>query len=98
MTHISEHKRIKVKDDWYPCFDGDEIGVTIQYFYLNREKTYTVLISAYGKDDYSVELRRETLSKSAALDLYRFWKKYIFDCIPDGITVDWFYEHGFIPA
>lgn len=98
MEHISEHKRIKVKDDLHPCFEGNEIGVTIQYFHFKGEEKYTVLISAYGTDGFSVELKYETSYKSGALEIYNFWKRYIFNRIPNGITVEWFYEHGFIPV
>lgn len=97
MESISAHKYIEVKDDWYPCFNGNKIVVTLQCFYLSSTKSYTVLISAHGKDDYSVQLRHEAPNEKAALDLFCLWKKHIFDRIPDRITVEWFYEHGFIP-
>lgn len=98
MEYMSVDKYIKVKDDWYPCFDYNRIVVILKYFYDEITKNYTVLISAYGKDDYCVELRHEAQNAIAALDIFLLWKKHIFDRIPDGITVEWFYEHGFIPG
>lgn len=98
MEHVSERRMIQVKDDWHPCFEGNKICVTIQWFHFDGEREYTVLISAHGADDFGVELRHVSISKESATSIYEFWKKHIFNRIPNGITVEWFYEHGFIPG
>ena len=98
MRSVARTRMVKVKDNWYPCINDNEIAVTIQWFHFDDEETYTVLISAHGNDDFGVELRHIAHSESGATSIFEFWTEHIYDKIPDGITVQWFYEHGFLPS
>lgn len=91
-----ESRRVKVTDNWYPCFEGNQIGISIHLIYYSHNKTYNILIVAYGADDFDVELRRVTKSYEKALSIYKNWKRRIFNRVPDGITKQWFYERGFM--
>lgn len=93
-----DSKRITVKDDWYPCFDGNQIGVAMQLYKFDDEAEYHVLITAYGADDFGVEFRHKTAVKEYAFGRYDFYKEFIFDKIPNEITKTWFFEHGFFPS
>ena len=96
--HKHEIKRITVTDNWFPCFEGNQVIVHIHVYKFDDDVEYNVLISAHGADDFGVELRYRSAYKTSALSVYDFWKMHIFDKIPNGITVMWFYEHGFIPG
>ena len=90
-----ETRMVKVKDDWYPCFEGGYVRLKIgQYFF----KDHYCIISAWGEDDTGVEMMYSHHAKEAVDAVYDRWKKYIFDRVPDGVTREWFYEHGFLNA
>lgn len=90
-----ETRMVKVTDDWYPCFEGGYARLKIgQYFF----KDHYCLISAWGADDTGVEMMFSHHDKEYVDSIYNRWKEYIFDRVPDGITREWFYEHGFHDA
>lgn len=87
------YRDVIVTDDWYPCFDGNKAGIALS---LNKSgKNYTVIFSAYGADDFGMVMKFNSSSCECAHDVYQHWKKYIYDRVPDGVNVEWFYEHGF---
>ena len=108
MAYCESTKMIKVTDDWYPNFDEDKIKVSIIMSYhdnipANDEYPYDipaggfVKIVACGADDTGVELeQRGEFSQRYFEYIYNFWKENIFDKIPNGINIQWFYEHGFL--
>ena len=91
----SEHRLVRVTDDWYPCFEGGYVLLHIsQHFF----KEHYVKITAWGADDTGVEMEFTSHSKDAVDSIYDHWKEYIFDRVPDGVDREWFYEHGFYDA
>ena len=91
--NLLEHRRVTVTDDWYPCCEGSKIGVNLHMFVSGKE--YRVIFSAYGLDDFGVCMRFNSTSYGQAHSVFKHWKRFIFDRIPDGVNVTWFYEHGF---
>ena len=90
-----EDRMVKVIDDWHPCHDGGCVKLSIiQLFY----KDYYCKVCAWGADDTGVEMEYHSPFPEYVDAMYERWKKYIFDRVPDGITREWFYEHGFYPA
>lgn len=102
----SEHRMIKVIDDWYPCYPEKKIRITIAlqvdkpYAKAPEDKwMYYVIISAQGIDDTGVKLEHISLGhRESAEFVYNFWKEHIFDKVSDGVDMMWFYEHGFLPV
>lgn len=90
-----EQRLVRVTDDWYPCYDGGYVCLSISQYYF---KEHYVKISACGADDTCVEMEFSYHFKEAVDSMYDHWKRYIFDRVPDGITREWFYEHGFYDA
>ena len=90
-----ETRMVKVKDDWYPCFEGGYVCLRIAQHFFNE---HYCKISAFGADDTGVEMEFSYPTKGAVDAVYDRWKKYIFDRVPDGVTREWFYEHGFLNA
>lgn len=88
-------RSIVVTDDWYPCFEDNRVVIALRT--LRDGKNFRVRFSAYGADDFAVAMEHRTDSPEYAYSLFKWWKKWIFDRIPDGIDVEWFYEHGFYP-
>ena len=89
------YRDVVVTDDWYPCFDDNRIHVSLSL--RKSGKNYVVLFSAYGADDFSVCMRYESDFSEHSNSVYYNWRSYIFERIPDGVNVEWFYEHGFYP-
>ena len=95
---------VKVVDNWYPCYPNNEVCLSIvlrsykPYPKAGDDKTiYYVKVMAWGMDDTGVELEFDG-SRGCVESRYSFWKEHIFDKVPDGIDIKWFYEHGFVPA
>lgn len=102
----TEHRMVKVTDDWFPCYPNGEIDLSITLRSYKpypgageKHTVYCVKIAAWGLDDTGVELEFSIEDgRGYAEGRYAFWKKHIFDKVPDGIDMMWFYEHGFVPA
>lgn len=91
----SEQRMIPVTDDWHPNFEGNMVRLRIvQYFF----KEYICIISAWGNDDYGMEMQYSSPYPECTDAMYERWKKYIFDRVPDHVNKEWFLEHGFYPA
>lgn len=91
----SEQRMIPVTDDWYPNFEGNKIRLKIVQ-YVFRE--YICIISAWGMDDYGLEMQFSSCYPEYVDAMYDRWKEYIFDRVPDHVNKEWFLEHGFYPA
>lgn len=91
----SETHMVKVTDDWHPCFEGGYVRLKISQQFFRE---YYCVISAWGADDTGVEMQFSSAYPEYVDAIYDRWKKYIFDRVPDGVTREWFYEHGFYPA
>lgn len=95
FKHRSEERMIQVIDDWYPCHEGGFVKLRIsQYFY----KEYYCILSAWGADDYGVEMKYSSAYPEYVDAMYDRWHKYIFERVPNGIDKEWFFEHGFYPV
>ena len=97
---IKEMRMVTVTDDWFPCYSDNQVNVTICVSRgFEHKDTYYVRISAWGADDTGVEMHYQAGKYcETAYAIYRHWKEYIFDRIPDGVDMKWFYEHGFYPG
>lgn len=99
----TERRMVKVVDEWSPCYPNNEVQLSIvlrgikPYPKASEDKmTYYVKVTAWGMDDFGVELEYKIVGQRAIAEgRYDFWKHYIFDRVPDGIDKEWFYEHGF---
>ena len=87
-VHKRVQKYVKVNDDWYPNFNGNEVLVTLTLF------GGYVKFNAWGMDDTGVEMECPVHSEV----VFDTWEKYIFDRIPYVVNRKWFLEHGFYPA
>lgn len=93
----SETKFITTSDGdevWHPCYPDNKIEISISISWFDH---YYVKVAAWGADDFGVELVFENCSsKEHAEDIYNHYKTHIYDKIPDDVSLDWFYEHGFV--
>lgn len=107
----SEKKMIKVTDDWYGCYNGDEIELKIFMYYNELDgcdeygEQYSnyngmVKVIASGNDDFAMELEFVLPSSfhTSLYNVYDTWKEHIYDKAQDGVNKKWFYEHGFLEA
>ena len=98
----SEKKMVKVTDDWYECYNGNEIELKIFMYYneLDGCDCYDgmVKIIASGNDDFAMELYYSLPScfHKSLYNIYDTWKEHIYDKVEDGVDKNWFYEHGFL--
>lgn len=96
-----EEKMITVTDgdsSWHPCYPNNQVKVSIFAFsYEHRNKTkFYGKVSAWGTDDFGVEIEFSANDKKSLMALYEHFKHYIYDEIEDGVNLEWFYKHGFI--
>ena len=84
---------ITVTDNWYPCFEDNQVCASLSLHKSGKE--YAVLFSVFGADDFGVCMKFRSTSCEQSHYVYRSWKRFILDRIPDGVDVEWFYEHGF---
>ena len=96
-----ETKMITVTDDssvWHPCFPDNKVEIKIfaaNLRYKNENKYYGK-VSAWGADDFGVEINFSANNKKTLMELYSHMKHYIYDEISDGVNLEWFYKHGFV--
>lgn len=92
MGYEKKERYITVIDDWYPCYEGNKVRLSLS---LNQWKDeYYVKIAVCGNDDYGLEIVYDgyhSFSKAS--------EKYddlipIFNSIPDGISKSWFINRG----
>ena len=95
--HMKETKFIQVTDDWYPCYEGNKVMLTIVLLY-NSDKQYSkyncIKIIATGADDYYLEAEYHSESKTTLELMYLTWAKQIFNEAHDGINKQWFLNRG----
>lgn len=95
--YMKETKFIQVTDDWYPCYEGNKVKLTIVLL-CNPNKQYSkyncVKIIAAGADDYYLEAEYHSESKTTLELMYLTWAKQIFNEAHDGINKQWFLNRG----
>ncbi len=91
-------KYVKVNDDWYPCFDGNTIQVSLFLYYIPNYPDSFVRIMAWGKDDFGLEMDYECENYDTLVSKFDEWKTYIYDKAVDGINKEWFYNYGLYDA
>ena len=95
--YMKETKFIQVTDDWYPCYEGNKVKLTI-ILLCNPNKQYSkyncVKIIAAGADDYYLEAEYHSESKTTLELMYITWAKQIFNEAHDGINKQWFLNRG----
>lgn len=91
-------KMVVVTDDWYPCFDGNKVKVSLFISNLDKLNCHFVRICAWGNDDFGVEMDYEDDNYNNLVIKYNEWKENIFDKIEDGISLQWFLDKGFYNA
>lgn len=91
---MEETKFVQVTDDWYPCYEGNKIKLTIGYIQHLDDKNDFIKIIASGADDYYLEAEYHSESKTTLELMYLTWAKHIFDEAHDGINQRWFLDRG----
>ena len=91
-------KIVKVSDpeNWY---NQNEVEVGL---YVTPPYHGSVLVRVFVEtiDDFAVSLDYkvgETCTEGIQW-VYNHYKTFIFDRIPDVVSLEWFYEHGFMPS
>lgn len=88
---------IEVTDNWCPCYPSGTVKLSIRLIPPGSgEDEYCVKVAAWGMDDFGVEMEYITNDYPSAVDRFEFWDKWIFSKVPNGVSVEWFYEHGFV--
>lgn len=83
---------IAVTDDWHPCYPNNQINLMLSLNHYNN--LYYTRLSAWGNDDFGLELYFESQSEKEAEKKYKeFYELYCN--IPDGVNQNYFYKLGF---
>ena len=90
-------KFITVTDDWYPCFKGNTVKVSLFLTYVPENNYHFVRIMAWGNDDYGLTLDYNSEDYNRLLEKYDEFKLTLYDKAKDGINKEWFYKRGFEP-
>lgn len=91
-------KMVVVTDNWYPCFDGNKVKVSLFISNLDKTNCHFVRICAWGNDDFGVEMDYEDKNYNNLVAKYNEWKENIFDKASNGVNKDWFFNQGFYNA
>lgn len=96
-SKLYTERYVRVTDDWYPCYPEQKIQLSLtmyRWYRLMRYPVYIIKLTAFGMDDTGVEIEYTATRKKTAKKLYKELKA-IYDSIPDGIDMQWFFDHGF---
>lgn len=92
-------KTVRVGDPWrWYNRDTVDVFLWVHPLVLDRQNV-EVSIVVSSIDDFSAS-RGIICDKKYPQSIEAFYnhlKKYMFDAMPEEITVDWLYEHGYLP-
>ena len=94
---LKETKMITVTDEdciWSPCFPNNQVRVGISANHIGND--FYIKVNAWGMDDFGVEIEYHAYNERHLMQMYDHFKHYIYDKIVDGVSLEWFYEHGFV--
>lgn len=99
MDHKRLNKVVKVSDPW--CwYNKDTVEVILEVIPRITDKTKTIVqIAVVSCDDFAVYRNVEVETKYSTVieSFYNHFKEYLFDRMPKEISLEWLYEHGYIP-
>lgn len=91
-------KIVKVSDpeNWYQQNEV-EVGLYVTLPYHGR---VWVRVFVSTIDDFAVSLDCEVgeTNTNEIKWIYNHYETFIFDRMPEVVSLEWFYEHGFLPA
>ena len=91
-------KTVKVTDpeNWYR---QPTVDVSL-YVTRSWDNKTIVRVFVFTIDDFAVSLDYECESKyeDQIKSVYNHYKKWIYDRMPEEVSLAWFYEHGFLPV
>jgi len=98
LNQFRVDRMVTVTDDWYPNYPDNKVKLSIFLSYKPRIDHYLVRMCVWGADDTGMELDFTSRDYDTLKYHYDIWKKHVFDKVPDGVNMQWFFEHGFYPA
>ena len=98
LNQLRIDRMITVTDDWYPCFEGNSVKLSMFISYADELHYHFVRICVWGADDFGLEMNYDDTDYNNLISKYNEWKERIFDKADDGINQDWFYNLGFYNA
>lgn len=90
-------KTVRVTDPWR-WYGRETVNVSLRVTAPWQGKV-TIRIAVNSIDDFAVYYMYECDEKYKALikSMYEHLKEYMYDRMPDEISVEWLYEHGYLP-
>lgn len=91
-------KTVRVTDPWR-WYNKDTVEVVLCIVPPLGNDEVTVKVSVNSIDDFSVSrsIKVESKYETAIQSYYDHFKEYLFDKMPNEISVEWLYEHGYLP-
>lgn len=95
MERLSKRVAVSDPENWY---QQDSVTIHLYVSAPFRHKVQ-VKISVLSIDDFAAAYYQEIDEKYqlSIKSMYDHMKHWIYDRIPDKISLDWLYEHGFVP-
>ena len=92
-------RTVRVSDPWH-WYDENTVVVSMGVTPPSKNGEVDIYVSVSSIDDFSVSRRiEENIKYEASVQCYYdHFKKYLFDRMPDEISVEWLYEHGYLPS
>ena len=92
-----QRRMVKVTDDWYPCWNENEIELTLRMIYNETKPDGTtfglVKLLASGMDDYALCKEFNSIYYNQLFSQYCLWMD-TFNTIPDGVDKEYFLKQG----
>lgn len=97
QTFEELEKTVRVTDP-YNWYDEDTVYVSLHVF-SPRDGWTKIRVSVLSIDDFAVFYDYDCESKyeDQINGMYNHIKEYMFDKMPNKISLEWLYEHGFFP-
>lgn len=91
------HKRFwfDAIDEWYPCFPGNKVEITVSANFNKLTKECNVVVSVWGEDDIGMERFIDCTSTGEATAIFRQQVKNVQRKFPNPISQHWLKSQGF---
>lgn len=101
LQSLDRNRQVIVSDDWHPCIDGNKVNLRLFIRSLpisNQNRwCYYIKLCAWGGDDFGVEIEKHFADFPSAVNEYNELLN-VYNSVPDGADIYWFYSHEFTNA
>ena len=97
-SHLEIAKTVKVSDP-ENFYKQDTVEVVLHTLPPYRGSVRVrIVICTIDDKSFAIETEVNSLSRESIISMYNHYKTWIYDKMPEEISLAWLYEHGFLPV